>query len=137
MTRTAFSFALVGMLAWGLWAVFAKFAARLLAPEVAMVVSYLTGVGVAVVYVLSQGISPDLSRLGIGYAMAGGLFSGIGAISYYAALRHGTAAMATTVTALYFVVAALLGVIFLGETVSLRDAVGIAFAVGAVVLIST
>jgi uncharacterized membrane protein len=137
MSRTALAFAGVGMVAWGFWAVFAKFAARALAPEVAMVFSYLTGVTVAVVYLVSKGITPQLTTAGVGYAVAGGLFSGVGAISYYAALRHGTAAIATTVTALYFVVAAIIGVVFLGESVSVRDVAGIALAIGAVVLFST
>lgn len=137
MARTALAFALVAMVAWGLWAIFADVATRTLAPEVAMVVSYVAGVGVAVVYVLAQGSTPSVTTAGIGYAAVGGLFSGVGAISYYVALRRGTAAVATTVTALYFVVAAVLGVLFLGDSVSTRDVAGIALAVGAVVLLST
>lgn len=137
MTRTALSLALVGMVAWGIWAVFAKFAARLLAPEIAMVISYVAGISVALVYVFAQGIPAELSTAGVAFAVAGGLFSGVGAVSYYAALRHGTAAVATTVTALYFVVAAIVGVVLLGESVSARDVAGIALAIGAVVLLST
>ena len=137
MSRTALAFAGVGMVAWGFWAVFAKFAARALAPEVAMVISYLAGVTLAVAYLFSKGITPSLTTAGVGYAVAGGLFSGVGAISYYAALRHGTAAVATTVTALYFVVAGVIGVVFLGESISMRDVVAIALAVGSVVLFST
>lgn len=137
MSRTALAFAGVAMISWGLWAVFAKFAARALAPEVAMVVSYLAGITVAVTYLLSKGVTPQLSTAGVGYALAGGLFSGVGAVSYYTALRNGTAAVATTVTALYFVVAAVVGIVFLGESVSARDVAGIALAVGAVVLLST
>lgn len=137
MTRTALSLALVGMVAWGIWAVFAKFAARILAPEIAMVISYAAAISVAVVYALVQGVPAEFSTSGVAFAVAGGLFSGVGAVSYYAALRHGTAAVATTVTALYFVVAAVIGVVLLGESVSARDLAGIALAVGAVVLLST
>lgn len=136
MTRTM-AFALLGMVSWGLWAVFAEFATRELAPEVAMIVSYLTGVGIAAVYLFSKGVSPQPSTAGIGYALVGGLFSGVGAVSYYAALRSGTAAVATTITALYFVVAAIIGIVFLGESVGTRDLAGIALAVGAVVLIAS
>lgn len=137
MTRTALTFALVGMVAWGLWAVFAELATESLAPEVAMVVSYVAAVGVAVAYVLAQGYDPALTTAGVGYAAAGGLFSGVGAISYYVALRRGATSVATTVTALYFVVAAVLGVAFLGDSLSMRDVAGIALAVGAVALLST
>ena len=137
MSRTALAFAGTAMVSWGLWAVFAELATRTLEPEVAMVVSYVAGITIAVAYILSQGLSPTISEVGVGYAVAGGLFSGIGAVSYYAALQRGTASVATTVTALYFVVAAILGVVFLGESVDLRDVAGIALAVGAVALLST
>ncbi|WP_132061542.1 EamA family transporter [Halorussus amylolyticus] len=137
MTRTTILLAGVGMLSWGVWAMFAELATRTLEPEVAMVISYVAGVTVAVGYIVSQGLSPTLSGSGVGYAIAGGLFSGVGAISYYAALQHGSAAIATTVTALYFVVAAILGVVFLGESVGVRDVAAIALAVGAVALLST
>ena len=137
MSRTALAFAGAAMVSWGFWAVFAELATRTLEPEVAMVVSYVAGITVAIAYILSQGLSPTVSEVGVGYAVAGGLFSGVGAVSYYAALQRGTAAVATTVTALYFVIAAILGVVFLGESVDLRDAAGIALAVGAVALLST
>lgn len=137
MARTALLFAVVGMVTWGLWAVFAEFATRTLAPEVAMVLSYVAGITVAVGYILAQGTTPNLSGAGVGYAVAGGLFSGIGAVSYYSALESGRSSVATTVTALYFVVAAAIGVVFLGETVDLRDVAGIVLAVGAVVLLSS
>ena len=66
MVRTATNFALVGMLAWGAWALFADFATRSLAPEVAMAISYVVGVGVAIVYIAVQSIRSRLrlSRLG-------------------------------------------------------------------------
>ncbi|USZ69958.1 EamA family transporter (plasmid) [Halorussus salilacus] len=137
MTRTALLLAGVGMVSWGVWAMFADLATRTLDPAVAMVISYLAGIGIAVGYIASQGLSPTLSGVGVGYAVAGGLFSGVGAVSYYAALQYGASGIVTTVTALYFVVAAVLGAVFLGESVGLRDAAAIALAVGAVALLST
>lgn len=137
MARTALLFAGAAMVSWGLWAVFAKFAARSLAPEIAMILSYVAGLAIAVAYVLAQGHAPDLSTSGVGYALVAGVFSGVAAICYYVALQHGTAAVATTVTALYFVVAAIIGVVFLGESISTRDVAAIALAVGAIVLFST
>jgi transporter family protein len=137
MVRTAIYFALVGMLAWGVWAVFADFATRTLAPEVAMAISYTVGVGVAIAYIATQSGPVSVSGPGIAFAVAGGLFSGIGSISYYVALQRGNTAIATTVTALYFVVAAVLGAVFLGESVDVRDVAGIGLAAGAVVLLAT
>ncbi|MCO8246315.1 MULTISPECIES: EamA family transporter [unclassified Haladaptatus] len=137
MVRTAIYFALVGMLTWGVWAVFADLATRTLAPEVAMAISYVVGVGVAIAYIAVQSDPVSLSGSGVAFAVAGGVFSGIGSISYYAALQRGNTAIATTVTALYFVVAAVLGVLFLGDSVDLRDLAGIGLAIGAVALLAT
>ncbi|WP_227356878.1 EamA family transporter [Haladaptatus salinisoli] len=137
MVRTAVLFALVGMVSWGAWALFADFSTRTLAPEVSMAVSYAVGVGVALAYIAAQSGSVSLAGSGVAFAVVGGLFSGVGSISYYAALQRGNTAVATTVTALYFVVAAVMGVVFLGESVDVRDVAGIGLAVGAVVLLAT
>lgn len=135
--RTSLLLATVSMLSWGVWAVFADFATRTLAPEVAMILSYVAGVAVAVGYLLVQPDPVSLTASGVGYALLGGVFSGVGAVAYYAALQSGNAAVATTITALYFVVAAALGVVVLGEPLALRDAAGIALAVAAVALLAT
>ncbi|WP_135806466.1 EamA family transporter [Halorussus marinus] len=137
MSRTALLLAGVGMVTWGAWVVLADLATRTLEPEIAMAISYLVGAGVAVAYILSQGGAPAVTGVGAGYALAGGLFSGVGGVSYYAALQYGDASVVSTITALYFVVAAVLGVLFLGESLGARDAVGIALAVGAVAVLST
>ncbi|WP_458207678.1 EamA family transporter [Haladaptatus sp. NG-SE-30] len=137
MVRTAVFFALIGMVSWGAWALFADASTRTLAPEVSMAVSYAVGVGVAVAYIANQSGSVSLAGSGVAFAIAGGLFSGIGSISYYVALQRGNTAIATTVTGLYFVVAAILGVVFLGETVDLRDVAGIGLAICAVGLLAT
>ncbi|RBI62479.1 EamA family transporter [halophilic archaeon] len=135
--RTAVLFAVVGMVAWGFWALFADLATETLSPEAAMVISYAGGVAVALGYIVAGPGSVSLSGPGVTYALAGGLFSGVGAISYYAALKSGSAAVATTVTGLYFVVAAVLAVLVLGESLSARDVAGVALAVCAVALLAS
>ncbi|WP_123622692.1 EamA family transporter [Halorubrum sp. CSM-61] len=129
--------ALLGAVAWGFWAVLADVATRSMAPEAAMIVSYTVGIGVAGLYVLHRGttvLGNDPTAIGI--AALAGVASGIGAVSYYAALQAGASGVATTVTALYFVVAAVLGVAVLGESLALSDAAGIGAAVVAVLLIA-
>jgi uncharacterized membrane protein len=129
--------ALIGAVAWGFWAVLADIATRSMAPEAAMIVSYAAGIAVAGLYVLHRGttvLGSDPTAIGV--AALAGVVSGIGAVAYYAALQAGAAGIATTVTALYFVVAAALGVAVLGESLALSDLAGIGAAVVAVVLIA-
>lgn len=129
--------ALLAAVAWGFWAVFADVATRSMAPEAAMIVSYAVGIGVAGVYLLYQGTSVlGNDPTAIGIAALAGVASGVGAVAYYAALQAGAAGVATTITALYFVVAAGLGVAVLGESIAVSDVAGIGAAVVAVALIA-
>ncbi len=130
------AFGLLAMSMWGFWALFAKLATESLPPTTAMVISYATSVGVALGYVALTEGSIDLAGRGVGFALVAGVFAGAGAVAYYAGLNYGSTGVITTVSALYFVVAALLGAVFLGESFGLRQLVGIAFATAAVALLA-
>ena len=129
-------FAVVAMLAWGLWAALADVATRTIDPTVAMVLSYATSVGVALAYVALSGQEVSLEGSGVGWALAAGVFAGVGAVAFYAGLADGRTGVVTTISALYFVVAALVGVAVLGESLGLREVAGVGFAVLAVALLA-
>ena len=134
MLPTGLVLALGAMVCWGVWTLFAT---RSLAPEAAMVVSYTTGAALALGYVvISRGV-PSLPGRGVAFAGLAGVFAGAGAVAFYAGLAEGNSAVVTTVSALYFVVAALLGVAVLGESLGLRDVAGVGFAVLAIALLAT
>lgn len=120
--------AVATMFAWGLWAVFAKLATDNLFPETAMVISYIVGALVASVYVAVQGKPTNIVYSGVLYAMLAGIASASGGITLYAALARGDAAIVTTISALYFVVAAVIGIFFLGESLQVTDVIGILLA---------
>lgn len=136
MLRSAVLFGIVAMLGWGLWSVLAKLATRSLSPALAMVVSYATGAVIAFGYVYAQRGSLSLPMEGVLLAGVAGVFAGIGGVAFYMGLNQGRAAVVTTVSGLYFVVAALIGVVVLGEAIDLYDVGGIGFAVLAVVLLA-
>ncbi|WP_257298984.1 EamA family transporter [Haloarchaeobius sp. FL176] len=128
--------ALVAMLAWGLWAVLADVATQSTSPTVAMIVSYLVGTTLAGVYVLTRPDPVTYTRDGLLLAVAAGVFSGIAAVAFYAGLERGSTGVVTTVSALYFVVAAALGVVLFDEPVTLQRLGGVGFAVVAVALLA-
>jgi transporter family protein len=137
MSVSPLTFAVVAMLAWGLWSVFATLATRTIVPEVAMVVSYVVGAGLATVYVLGRrGTSIELTQQGLAWSGAAGVASGVAAVAFYAGLHRGETGVVTTVSALYFVVAAVLGVLVLDDTMGTRELVGVAFAIAAVVMLA-
>jgi drug/metabolite transporter (DMT)-like permease len=137
MVRTAVALGLVTMVLWGGWSATAKVATRYVAPETAMGISYGTGALVAVGYIAAtRGASISLPPRGVAIALAAGVFSGIGGIAFYAGLQQGESAVVTTVSAMYFIVAAIVGVLVLGETLGVREIAGIGFAVVAVALLA-
>jgi drug/metabolite transporter (DMT)-like permease len=140
MVRTAVALGLVTMVLWGGWSATAKVATRYVAPETAMTLSYGTGALVALAYVVvaREGAvsAVSLPPRGVALALVAGVLSGIGGIAFYAGLQQGESAVVTTVSAMYFIVAAIVGVLVLGETVGVRELAGIGFAVVAVALLA-
>ena len=136
MLASPLAWALLAMLAWGIWAVVANVATRSLSPEFAMVVSYATGALLAAAYIGTQPITITLDREGLVFAVLAGVFAGVGTIAFYTGLEQGRTGIVTTVSALYFVVAAVIGVVFLDEALTLRHVAGLGFAVLAVALLS-
>jgi drug/metabolite transporter (DMT)-like permease len=134
MTNVALLFGLTAMASWGVWALLADVATDYVDPVSAMIFSYATSVAVALAYVVAREDSLSTVRTGVGVALVAGVFAGVGAVAFYAGLERGRTSVVTTVSALYFVVAAVLGVVLLGESVDATDAVGVGFAVLAVTL---
>lgn len=137
MREAALSLAIVAMFSWGLWVVFANLAGETLTGEVIVVITYLVGGLIGGGYLLIRGTVPSVSSTAVAYAVLSGIFFGIGGLAYYAALRRGTTAVATTIAAMYFVVASLLAFLFLGESLRIRDGIGIGLAICAVVVLTS
>jgi uncharacterized membrane protein len=122
------------------WALLAKLATRSLAPETVLVVSYLVGSAIGLVALVLTLDGPITGMVvdtpGLTYAVGAGVASGLGSVVYYAGLKSGSVSVVSTVTGLYFVVATVLGILLLGESISASTLLGVAFAVGAVVLLA-
>ena len=129
--------AVVTMIAWGLWAIFARLATDSILPETAMGISYAVGTLVAVTYIAAMRKVPaTVVYDGLFYAALAGIASAAGGIALYAALARGDAAIVTTISALYFVVAAVIAVVFLEESLQTTDTAGILLAGIAITLIA-
>ncbi|WP_129113847.1 EamA family transporter [Halegenticoccus tardaugens] len=129
-------FAFAAMALYAGWAFFAKLATRTLPAEQAVIYTYVAGLTAATGYLLWQDGPVVISTRGIGLALAGGLLLGLGTITYYIALSQGSVAVATSISGLYLLGTTLLAVVFLDEPLGQTKIVGIALAVGAVVLLA-
>jgi uncharacterized membrane protein len=133
---SAVFFGSITMVTWGIWVVLGNAASESIDPRTAAAISYLVAGPLALGYVLVSDASLAITARGGLFAGVAGLFTGIGLISMYVGLSGGATTVVSTLGAMYFVVAALIGMVILGDEVTATRFVGIAFAILGVVLVS-
>jgi uncharacterized membrane protein len=133
---SAVFFGSITMVTWGIWVVLGNAASESIDPRTAAAISYLVAGPLALGYVLVSDASLAITARGGLFAGVAGLFTGIGLISMYVGLSGGSTTVVSTLAAMYFVVAALIGMVILGDEVTITRFVGIAFAILGVVLVS-
>jgi transporter family protein len=138
-----FYLSLITFILWGLWGFLAKLSSKYIGPQAV----YLWGsVGASVVTLISllflgfrfefrQGLVAKVT-VGVIYALLGGLAGGGGVIFFYYALREGKASLVVTMTALYPLFTIILSYLILKEEISLRQTIGMALALIAMVLMA-
>jgi uncharacterized membrane protein len=107
-----------------------------MAPETAMVTSYAASIPLVMAYMVGTGKPINPSGPGVKFALASGVCIAIGSVAFYSALDTGATSSVTTITALYFVVAVILGVLFLDESLSMAKASGVVLAAASIVLLT-
>lgn len=134
--NSATLFGLVTMVTWGIWIVVGNAASESIDPRTAAAISYLTAGLLALGFTLVSDASLAVSPRGGLLAGVAGLFTGIGLISMYVGFAQGSATIVSTLGAMYFVVAAIIGILVLGDDVTVTELAGIGFAVIGIVLVS-
>ncbi|WP_280536204.1 EamA family transporter [Halopenitus sp. POP-27] len=107
--------------------------------DVAAAISNLILVVAAVAVVLFSGqdLAGHLGSPKVVYVLGAGCFLAVGILSYYRALALGPVSVVTPIFATFLVFSSVIGIAALGESLTLQKAVGIAFAIGGVYLVST
>src|SRR6056297_4353740 len=103
---------LITMLTWGLWITFANYASKSIDPVTAAAISYGTAMILTIGYGIASGASPTITPRGGTFAVVSGVFAAMGLVATYIGLSIGSTATVTTIGALYFVVAAVIGRLF-------------------------
>lgn len=130
----------LAMLAYGSSTVFLRYAVLLGGADGARVHRSLMQtvfVVVAVALVFAVGGRPAMDVRGAGFAALNGTFAGVAFILFSTGLEEVEASTAKPALVLSMLVAVVLGIVVLAEPLTLRKAVGVAFAVVAVYLLST
>jgi transporter family protein len=129
-------FGLGTMLAWGFWIVFGDVASNAIDPEMAAFVSYTAAAVCTGVYVLVSDASLVVTDRGLVFSAAAGLAAAIGVLSTFIGVTVGSTSVVSTIGGMYFVTAAVISIIALGEPLSANKVAGIGLALGAIVLMS-
>jgi len=121
---------------WGLWGFSSKLVTNHISPLSAILFEALGGMFVAVVVIVLFGVKFEGNAPGIGLAILTGAFVFLGSVFFLFALKDGKTSIVIALTALYPLLTITLAMIFLHETLTLTQGIGVLLAVAAVVLIS-
>lgn len=134
--NAAVLFGIGTMIAWGFWIAFGNIASSTMDPETAAFVSYAVAAVVSGVYVLVSDASLAVTNRGLVYASAAGIAAAVGVVSTFVGVTVGSQSIVATIGGMYFITAAIIGVVAFGESVTLTKVAGIGLAVTAIVVIN-
>ena len=134
--NAAVAFGSLTMVSWGVWIVVGNAASESIDPTTAAAISYLVAALLAVGYVFVSGASLAITPRGGALAGVAGVFAGIGFVSMYIGLSRGSTTVVATLSAMYFVVAAFIGIAVLGDQLTTTRVAGLLLAGVAVILVA-
>lgn len=94
----------------------------------------ITVANLAVVLYLDEGLASSLSSPNVVYVIGAGVFLTVGVLTYFYALSIGPVSVVAPIYGMFLVGSALIGMVALGEAVTIRKVAGLAFAALAVYL---
>jgi transporter family protein len=125
------------ILCWGGWAFLPKLSAQYISDRSAIVYQGLGGAILASLIFLNLSDRLETQPQGAIIAVIAGMLNFLGVLFYIKAVSKGSVAIVSTLSALYPLVVISLGLIVLQETLTLKQAIGMGFALVAIALIAT
>ena len=128
---------LVTFLCWGLWSFVPKITTRYIDPKSAIVYEVIGGIILSVIILYFMDFRLETHPKGIALAGMAGFLGFVGALGFLFAVSRGPVSIIAPLSALYPIVSIVCAVLFLHETLTIKQCVGIVFALISVVLVST
>lgn len=122
---------------WGFWGLFPKLAVKYLSPTHAMVYQVGGSVVFGIVLLALIGFRPQIEPRGIAFAIAAGICGMGGALLYLLAVGKGKVSIIVFISAMYPVFTIALSYFILHEPITLKEGIGMIFAITAIILFST
>ena len=130
-------YALLTVLLWGLWGFLPKLASTYIGPNSSLLFQTIGNLIVALIVLIGINFRPEIHLTGITYAALAGITGSLGALFFINAITRGESSVVVTITALYPVITIILSFLFFRETITLKQGIGIGFALISMVLFST
>jgi transporter family protein len=121
---------------WGLWGFIPKITTRYINPTSAVIYEALIGLPVALIIMAFMRFQVQTEPRGIVLASITGILGILGAFGYLVAVTRGPVSLITAFVALAPALTILLAMLFLGETLAVRQWVGVGMALVAALLIA-
>lgn len=134
MNKLALVYAVVAMIAWGFWGIFANYSLNQRSATSVLFMTYAVALGCMAV--LNPRIEVHLSSAGLLTAIGAGVTLAFGSLFFYRALSVGDLVVVPAIAGLYFLVSTVYGATVLDETLSTVNVAGIVFACVAIFLLS-
>lgn len=128
--------ALGTIVVWGVWSFLPKIATQYVSPRSATVFQALGGVLFVAVLVSSSSETLEVHPIGTTLAVMTGVLGVAGAYLFLIAVSRGPVTLVTALSSLYPLATIGLAILLLGETLTLKQAVGACLALIAIALIA-
>jgi bacterial/archaeal transporter family protein len=125
------------MILWGFWGFLPKLTTAYIDPKSAIIYEALGGFTLGAIALIVLNFQLEFHPKGSGLAFLTGMIGLMGAFCFLLAVAKGQVSLVATISALYPVISILLAVAVLHEPLTLRQGIGIAIAVLAMILVAT
>jgi transporter family protein len=125
------------VICWGFWSFIPKMTTRYIDPKSAIIYEVIGGIFLSVVVLAAMKFQIQTHPKGIILAATAGLFGFIGALCFLYAVSKGPVSIIAPLSSLYPILAVILAIVFLNEALTVKQGIGILFALVAVILVST
>jgi len=122
------------MICWGIWGFIPKVTTRYIQPLSASVFEGLGSAVFGLIILFYLGFKPEIHPKGVSLAFITGLLGMLGALFYLFAMPRGKVSVIATIAALNPVITISLAYFILKEPITMKESVGMVFAVVAIIL---
>ncbi len=122
---------------WGLWSFVPKITIKYISPKSAILFEVLGGIIFGIIVLISMQFKPDFHPKGALLATSTGIVGFAGALCFLYAASKGPISLVAVLSALYPIIAIVLAVFFLNETITIKQGLGIVLGIVAMALLTT